>query len=202
MKLTRRNLLAGGAGAVALAATARAGQAAGPNGLTHDPDQPVLGNPQGDVTIVEFYDYQCPFCRDNHPALLQLVQDDGNLRLVMRDWPIFGAASLHAMKLGLGAVDLGRYRQVNTALMAISGRRIEPTAFDAVVREAGVEPQDALASFTARESAWQALLDRTARFAEAAGIRGTPTYVIGQEIFQGVTTARAMRHAIGRVRRA
>ena len=62
----------------------------------YDPDAPVQGNPEGDVTVVEYFDYQCPFCKRMHPILEEVVAADGNVRLVMKDWPIFGAPSVFA----------------------------------------------------------------------------------------------------------
>lgn len=111
--LTRRTLvgsaLGGGLPLVAGRGRAQEEAEAFRHALTHDPDQPVIGNPQGDVTLVEFYDYQCPCCRQGHPAILDLMRGDGNIRLVMKDWPIFGETSVHGLKLGLGAAGLGRY---------------------------------------------------------------------------------------------
>lgn len=80
-----------------------------------DPDNPVLGNPEGDVTIVEFFDYQCPYCKANHPPLTEVVEADGNIRLVMKDWPIFGAP-----RSGLPSLPSGRRPLANTK------RRIPP----------------------------------------------------------------------------
>ncbi len=74
-----------------------------------DLDNPVLGNPDGDVTVVEFFDYQCLYCRANHTELIDVVAEDGNVRLVMKDWPIFGPASIRASQLALGAVHVGAY---------------------------------------------------------------------------------------------
>ena len=88
----------------------------------HDPAAPVLGNSNGDVSIVEFYDYQCPFCKKMNPDMIEEVQRDGHVRLVMKDWPIFGPVSVRASKLVLGASVLGHYRQAHDALMATPGR--------------------------------------------------------------------------------
>src|SRR5690606_11612978 len=84
-----------------------------------DPEIPVLGNPDGDVTIAEFFDYQCPFCKRGHKDLLDVVEQDGNVRLVMKDWPIFGLASVHASRLVPAAGE--DYEKALNAVMATPG---------------------------------------------------------------------------------
>ena len=71
--------------------------------VLNDPEVPVLGNAKGDVTLVEWFDYQCPYCKKAHPEIMRLVRDDGHIRLVMKDWPIFGPSSLYASRLTLAA---------------------------------------------------------------------------------------------------
>ena len=68
-----------------------------------DPEVPALGNPEGDVTLVEYFDYQCPVCRQLHPQLSRAVHDDGRVRLVSKGWPIFGGVSVHAARIALAA---------------------------------------------------------------------------------------------------
>src|ERR1700691_5587294 len=67
--------------------------------VLRDPDIPSLGNPNGNLTVVEFFDYQCPYCKKLAPELAQLVKEDGNIRIVLKDWPVFGDASVFAAKL-------------------------------------------------------------------------------------------------------
>src|ERR1700691_1221219 len=71
--------------------------------VLRDPDTPSLGNPKGDLTVVEYFDYQCPYCKKMAPELAQLAREDGHLRLVLKDWPIFGEISKSAAKLALAA---------------------------------------------------------------------------------------------------
>ena len=75
----------------------------------HDPEVPALGNPEGDVTLVEYFDYQCPVCRQLHPQLSRAVRDDGRVRLVSKGWPIFGGVSVHAARIALAAKYQGRF---------------------------------------------------------------------------------------------
>src|SRR5271170_361464 len=84
--------------------------------VLHDPDIPSLGNPNGDLTIVEFIDYQCPYCKKTVPQLAQLAKDDGNIRIVLKDWPIFGDVSVDAARLVLASKYQDKYLEAHAAL--------------------------------------------------------------------------------------
>ena len=77
--------------------------------ITRDPTIPVMGNPKGDITIVEYYDYRCPFCKKVNPVIQKVVKDDGHIRLVFKDWPVFGDVSVYAARLGLAAKYQDKY---------------------------------------------------------------------------------------------
>lgn len=201
IRITKRTLLVAGLAAAAFP-TRGIGQVMGPgpDQILHDPDQPVLGNPQGDVTIVEYFDYQCPYCRRDHAALLELVETDGRIRLLMKDWPVFGPASQRATKMALGAVRLGAYPEAHEAMMSIKGRRLRDRDFDAALGKAGIAPKDALASFEADADLWMALLSRNDMQVGALGVRGTPAYIIGRDLFAGAFPVAELRSAVQRTR--
>src|SRR4051812_21426520 len=96
------------------------------NDVTHDmilndPDAPVAGNPDGDLTIVDFFDYNCPYCKKAATSLEKLARTDGNIRLVYKDWPILHETSLVGARLALAARYQGQYLAVHHALMEIPG---------------------------------------------------------------------------------
>ncbi|MEI4485218.1 DsbA family protein [Frigidibacter sp. MR17.14] len=200
-RITKRAFLAAGLTA-AVFPTRGIGQimGPGPDQILHDPDQPVLGNPNGDVTIVEYFDYQCPYCRRDHPALLKLVEADGGIRLLMKDWPVFGPPSQRATKMALGSVRLGTYPEAHEAMMALKGRRLSDRDFDAALGKAGIDPKDALASFEADADLWMGLLSRNDMQVGALGIRGTPAYIIGRDLFAGAFPLAELRLAVERTR--
>src|SRR4051794_37648975 len=111
----RETLRAFGAGAVSLGLDRSAqAQTSDETVLTEalvlrDPDIPVAGNANGDITIVEYFDYQCPYCRKLEPELRQVVQDDGKVRLVLKDWPILGEVSVKAARMGLASKYQGKF---------------------------------------------------------------------------------------------
>ncbi|WP_247648144.1 DsbA family protein [Pannonibacter phragmitetus] len=155
-----------------------------------DPVTPVLGNPDGDVTIVEFFDYQCPYCKSTYPALKLFVADDGNVRLMMRDWPIFGPSSQLAAQRVL-SLDPEGYLKAHEALMATEGRLAESDVLD-ILDEAGVA---ALPSAHAAEAVSETL-ERNDRMANAFGLVGTPAFVIGSRVFGGVLDRNGLAQAV------
>lgn len=217
MDNTRRMMLGAG-GALILAGFVGGGMALrrraaelADTDVLDDPDIPVLGNPQGDVTIVEFFDYQCPFCKRGHQDLLALVAGDGNIRLMMRDWPVFGAPSVLAAQLVLGAASLGEYASAHGALMATEGRLAAPQIRRALAG-AGVDHIAAEDAFRRDRTRWDALLSRNAAHAARMGLQGTPVFAIGRamppgapaaqaEIHRGAMGIPAMRRAVANARR-
>ena len=93
--------------------------------ILNDPATPVAGDPAGDVTIVAFMDYNCPFCKKSSPDLERFVNDDGKIRLVYKDWPILTDASVVGARLALAAKYQGKYRQAHVAMMSIRGQKID-----------------------------------------------------------------------------
>ncbi|PTE22322.1 disulfide bond formation protein DsbA [Cereibacter changlensis JA139] len=201
MPLTRRSLIAASASLVLAPLALRAQGYPDPGEVLNDPDAPVLGNPQGDVTIVEYFDYQCPYCKRGHPALTEEVAQDGNIRLILKDWPIFGTASVHATRLVLGAQKQGAYAAGLEALMATEGRLSEAQV-DRLLTGAGVDLAAAGAAYEAESARWDALLQRNDAQASAFGFMGTPAYIIGMTMFPGAIDRDTLREAIRAARGA
>lgn len=204
MHFTRRAFVAGGLAAGAL--TLLPGrplfaQAGVPtvDEVLNDPANPVLGNPEGDVTLVEYFDYQCPYCKKNHPMVHDVVQSDGNIRFVMKDWPIFGPASEYASRLSLGAASMGQYETANSALMATKGR-LTDDQIDKVLTEAGIDIKAAEAAYKDNADKWEGFIKRNMRQAEAFGLNGTPTYIVGTTLFPGVVDRATLEEAIASAR--
>src|SRR3954452_389217 len=127
---TRREALGlFGAGAILLGAgTARAEEE---KVLTEalvlrDPEIPAAGNVDGDISIVEWFDYNCPYCRKIDPELRQVIQDDGKVRLVLKDWPILGPVSKVAARMALAAKYQDKFIQAHDAMIGVASRLTEP----------------------------------------------------------------------------
>lgn len=97
--------------------------------LRNDPGTPVIGNPNGDVTIIEFFDYQCPYCKAAEPRLKELVKRDGNIKFVVKDFPILSAVSVVASKAALAADLQGKHEVIHNALMDHRGQLDEDRVF-------------------------------------------------------------------------
>ena len=169
--------------------------------VLNNPDGPVLGNLDGDVTIVEYFDYQCPFCKKSHPTLTNVVAEDGKVRLVMKDWPIFGAPSVYATQLVLGTVEDGNYHTANSALMATEAK-LSNEQIDEVLGDAGIDVAAAQAAYRASRDKWDGLLARNAAQAAQLGLRGTPAFIIGRTIYPGALDEATLRGAIAEARKA
>lgn len=97
--------------------------------LKQDPGTPMMGNADGDVTVIEFFDYQCPFCKAAEPRLKQLVKDDGNIKFVIKDFPILGPVSLIASKAALAAGLQGKHEVFHNAVMGHRGQLDEARVY-------------------------------------------------------------------------
>ena len=162
-----------------------------------DPEIPVLGNPGGDVTVAEFFDYQCPFCKRGHEDLLDVVRQDGNVRLVMKDWPIFGVASVHASSLVLAAGE--NYEKALNAIMATPGR-LTKEEVDATIADAGLDPETLWKAFEKDMDRVDGILARNMDQANAFGFGGTPAFIIGTRVYHGAMDRQALLEAIALAR--
>jgi len=169
--------------------------------VLRDPENPVLGNPQGDITIVEYFDYQCPYCKKISPVLDQVVNEDKKVRLIFKDWPILGEPSGYAARLVLAAKYQNKYEAAHRALMAKVGRLTE-AVIDEALTKAGVDLAKAKADLAANKPAIDGLLKRNNAQAEEFGFRGTPAFVVGTFRVPGGLTAEQFKLAIADARKA
>jgi len=147
--------------------------------ILHDPDAPEGGNPKGDLTIVAFSDYNCPFCKKAEPDLVRAIHDDGNVRLVYKDWPILTQGSVYGARMALAAQYQGAYERAHHALMAMPGRSASGEDMERAIAAAGIDMPRLKADLEARAKDITALLARNMDQADALGLQGTPTYLIG-----------------------
>ncbi len=199
-------LLGAGAVMLGLQVAPRTAQAEDENVLTEalvlrDPDIPVAGNPKGDITIVEYFDYQCPYCRKIEPELHQVVHDDGKVRLVQKDWPILGPVSVVAAKLVLACRYQDKYLQAHDALIALNSKLTEPRLRE-VLAGAGIDVDRATADRDTNAKAIDAILARNNDQATAFGFKGTPSFIVGKFRVPGVLTMEQFAMAIADARKA
>jgi protein-disulfide isomerase len=169
--------------------------------VLRDPDIPVSGNPDGDIAIVEWFDYQCPYCRRLEPDLQRVVKDDGKVRLVMKDWPVLGPASVYAARLALATKFQGKYVEAHAALIGLDVRLTEAGARDRLAK-AGIDVDRALADLAANQDAIVAILKKSNNQARAFGFRGTPSFIVGKFRVPGVLTGEQFVQVIADARKA
>ncbi len=148
--------------------------------ILNDPAAPVAGNPKGDLTIVTFFDYNCPFCKKAEPNLERLVKADGKIRLVYKDWPILTEASVTGAQLVLAAKYQGKYDVAHQALMSIPGMKISAEQMREAIRASGIDMDRMDADLKAHADEITALLRRNLAQAESLGLQGTPAYLVGR----------------------
>lgn len=168
--------------------------------ILRDPDAPTAGNPQGDVTIVAFLDYNCPFCKKSAPDLARIVAEDGHIRLVYKDWPILTEASVYGAKLALAAKFQEKYELVHAALMGIPGRKIPQEQMLQAVKASGVDMGRLEMDAQLHGAEIVALLKRTNAQAESLGLQGTPAYLVGPLLASTLDYA-SFKRAVAEARR-
>jgi protein-disulfide isomerase len=169
--------------------------------VLRDPDIPVTGNADGDVTIVEYFDYQCPYCRKIEPELRQVVQDDGKVRLVLKDWPILGPVSVVAARMALASKFQDKYIKAHEALIGVSSKLTEPRIRE-LLDGAGIDVDRATRDLASNAKAIDAILARNNDQATAFGFKGTPSFIVGKFRVPGILTMAEFDQVIADARKA
>ncbi len=167
--------------------------------ILNDPDAPVGGNPNGDVTIVAFLDYNCPFCKKATPALDRVVAADGDVRLVYKDWPILAESSVDGARMALAAKYQSKYQEAHAALMAVPGRNSRDRMAEAI-RKAGVDMAQLDADLKAHDDEITALIKRNRDEADSLGLVGTPVFLIGPFKVAAALDADGFKRAVDEAR--
>lgn len=165
--------------------------------LQHDPGSPVLGNPQGDVTLVEFFDYRCPYCKIMAPVVAALIASDPKLRVVMKEYPVLSSQSIVAAKAALVAAKNGKYAAFHSAMFALKGPFDEPRILS-VAQSVGLDPARVRQEMDAPEIATE--LQINIALGKALDFRGTPTFLVDGHIIAGAVAAGELRKLIAAAR--
>jgi protein-disulfide isomerase len=158
-----------------------------------DPDAPVAGNPKGNASLVEFFDYRCPYCKQVEPALEALLNEDRQLRFVYKEFPVLGSDSVTAARAALAARQQGKYDAMHRALMALKGQIDEASVFK-VANSVGLDVERLKRDMAAPDI--DRILKANTNLATALDIRGTPGFVIGNEIVPGAISLEDLKHLI------
>ena len=158
---------------------------------------PVLGNPDGDVTVVEFFDYNCPYCKRASEEVATLLADDANVRMVMREWPILGEGSVFAARAALAAREQDKYHEFHDAMMSLPGRADEASVLD-VAERVGLDLDRLRTDMEAPEI--DDHIRKSMELTQALNLSGTPSFVIGETVVPGYVDASQLREIIKETR--
>ncbi len=166
--------------------------------LYNSSSDPFLGNPDGDVVLVEFFDYNCGYCKRSAPDLFKTVEADGNIKLVMKEFPILSEASRVAAQAALASQKQGLYDVYHTTLMNFQGRVTEDVVFE-VAQEVGLDVDqlkvDMQSDFVAQK------LAQTSALADQLGVTGTPAFMVGNTFLPGAVPAAQIEQAVDLARK-
>ena len=164
--------------------------------IFNDPASWVGGNPDGDITLVEFVDYRCGYCKKAHDEVAELVKSDGNIRFVLKEFPILGEESLVASQFAISVRQLHGdepYKQVHDALIALRGSPDQAT-LTRMASDLGLDPAPIMARMTSPEV--MAVIEANHALATTMEISGTPTFVIDQTMVRGYVPLDGMRQIV------
>ena len=165
--------------------------------LTEDPDTPVIGKPDADVTIVEFFDYRCQYCRRVVTSIRQLIEEDRKIRLVMKEFPILGPQSIQAARAALASVGQGKYEEFHFALMTEPGDMSDPH-IRRIARSVGLDVERLQKDMRSEEI--DAMIRRNHELARALDISGTPAFVIGDALVPGAIDLPTLKRLVAEAR--
>ncbi len=169
--------------------------------VLRDPEIPVLGNPLGDLTVVEYFDYQCPYCKKMAPEIAQVVREDGKIRLVLKDWPIFGAVSKSAAQLALATKYQNKYQEAHDALIGAK-EKLTDSGIEELLTKAGIDVEKARQDLQAHQKTIDDVLAHNNKQADAFGFQGTPGFIVGFFRVPGVVEMKVFKQIIADARAA
>ncbi|MCG3773779.1 MAG: hypothetical protein JW395_0593 [Nitrospira sp.] len=150
--------------------------------LLRDPASPVSGNLNGDVTVIEFFDYRCGYCKRVASAVTQLQKDEPGVRVVYKDFPILGEVSVFGARAALAAREQGKHQAFHEAMLASENELTQEEVL-AIAQRVGLDVKKLEIDLNAPE--WQSAIDRNHALAKLLGISGTPGFVVGSEVYPG-----------------
>lgn len=156
----------------------------------------VAGNPKGDVTVVEFFDYRCGYCKQVHPSLLTLIKEDSEVRLVLKELPVLGPESVLASRAAVAAMEQdkgARYLAYHNAMMGFRGQLGEAEIFR-LAGESGLNVARLKTDMAAPRT--DQILRQNHALAEKLGIQGTPGFVVGRELIPGAVSLDTLRQLV------
>jgi protein-disulfide isomerase len=171
--------------------------AANKDKLLNDPATPVAGNPIGDVTLVEFFDYHCPYCKAVAEPLDRLLREDKGVRLVLKEFPILGPDSKLASQAALAAAAQGKYWEFHQALLDHRGV-FDMDTITAIATKVGLDAKKLVADMDGAKT--QPLIDSNRKLADSLDVSATPTFIIDGQVVEGAVPLDQLKALIKKAR--
>ena len=177
----------------------KARQAIGANrdALLNDPNTPVGGNPNGNVTIVEFFDYRCGYCKQVRPVVAALIAADPDVRVVYKEFPILGPQSVYGARAALAARNQNKYMETHEALM--TSETVDENALVSIAARLGLDAARLLVDM--EHAAVNKIIDENHKLATMLSISGTPAFVVGDRMIPGATNLDGMMELVSEERK-
>jgi len=166
--------------------------------LNHDPNSVVFGNPEGDVTVVEFFDYHCPYCKAMIDSVLDTVNNDGKVRLVMKELPILGPDSVYAARAAIASRKQHLYPEFHKALMHMKGPLNENSVMQTAA-SVGLNVDQLKQDMDDKEV--ESIISANMNLARAIKVDGTPGWVVGDKLTSGAMSPQAFKQLIDDARK-
>ncbi|GKS57218.1 hypothetical protein YTPLAS18_07450 [Nitrospira sp.] len=165
--------------------------------LLNDPSSPISGNPKGEITLIEFFDYRCGYCKRAAGAVTELQKQDARVRVVYKDFPILGEASELAAKAALASRLQGKHQVFHEAILN-SKSEISKDELMRIAAAVGLDSKRLEHDMANPE--WQAIIDKNRTLARELGITGTPGFIVGTELVPGALDLKGLKELIARGR--
>ena len=169
--------------------------------ILDEPGVPTFGAARADITVVEYFDYNCPFCKALAPAFHAFIGKDHAAAVLYKEWPIFGGVSIYAAQSALAANFQGKYLQAHDALIN-APRLAENSQVDAALRGAGIDMAQLKKDLVAHRALIDGLLMRNEAEARRLGLRGTPGILAGRQLVSNISDLAALESAVAVSRRS
>src|SRR5690606_25387843 len=158
----------------------------------------VLGNPNGDITVVEFFDYNCPYCKRALPELMELVKSDSNIKVVFKEFPILGEGSVSAAKAAMASLRQGKYLEFHMALM--QARQVNEDNLFKIAERVGLDVDRLKKDMVSPEI--DAAIKQTSDIAQELGITGTPVFIVDATVNVGLLRHEELSQLVNEARKA
>lgn len=179
------------------ASQAKQGIKANAEALLRSPLDFVAGNPDGKITVVEFFDYNCPYCKHAFPDVVTLIENNNDVRVVLKEFPILGEGSTFASKAAIAAKKQGKYLELHKAMFGVEGK-VDAARVLSIAKSLGVDVEQLKRDMQAPDNDLPIKLDLD--LANKLGINGTPTFIIGDQLSPGAVGLDVLKNQIASVR--